>query len=103
MKTGCKVTTAEEVLVAKGENLVANATDTVAMLSPVQKLIFLSSKESMYIWIHMQYLVINACSFLPPVQRGKVIYPGPHQVIPQAQIQGMRMMWNPSPTTKCKF
>ena len=35
MKTGRKVTTAEEVLVAKGENLVANATDTVAMSSPV--------------------------------------------------------------------
>ena len=35
MKTGHKVATAEEVLVAKGENLVANATDTVAMSSPV--------------------------------------------------------------------
>ena len=34
MKTDGKVATAEEVLVAKGENLVANATDTVAMLSP---------------------------------------------------------------------
>ena len=35
MKTGHKVATAEEVLVTKGENLVANATDTVAMSSPV--------------------------------------------------------------------
>ena len=35
MKTGHKVVTAEEVLVTKGENLVANATDTVAMSSPV--------------------------------------------------------------------
>ena len=34
MKTDGKVATAEEVLVAKGENLVANATDTVATLSP---------------------------------------------------------------------
>ena len=34
MKTGRKVATAEEVSVAKGENLVANATDTVAMSSP---------------------------------------------------------------------
>ena len=35
MKTGHKVVTAEEVLVAKGEILVTNATDTVAMSSPV--------------------------------------------------------------------
>ena len=35
MKTGRKVATAEEVSVAKGENLVANATDMVAMSSPV--------------------------------------------------------------------
>ena len=35
MKTGHKVATAEEVLVAKCENVVANATDTVAMSSPV--------------------------------------------------------------------
>ena len=34
MKTGRKVATAEEFSVAKGENLVANATNTVAMLSP---------------------------------------------------------------------
>ena len=34
MKTGHKVATAEEVLVTKGKNLVANATDTVAMSSP---------------------------------------------------------------------
>ena len=34
MKTGCKVATAEEFSVAKGENLVANATNTVAMSSP---------------------------------------------------------------------
>ena len=36
MKTGSKVATAEEVSVAKGENLVANATDTVAMSSTVK-------------------------------------------------------------------
>ena len=35
MKTGRKVATAEEFSVAKGENLVANATNTVAMSSPV--------------------------------------------------------------------
>ena len=34
MKTGRKVATAEEFSVAKGENLVANATNTVAMSSP---------------------------------------------------------------------
>ena len=34
MKTGRKVATAEGVLVVKGENLVPNVTDTVAMLSP---------------------------------------------------------------------
>ena len=33
-KKGRKFATAEEVLVAKGETLVANATDTVAMSSP---------------------------------------------------------------------
>ena len=36
MKTGSKVATAEKVSVAKGENFVANATDTVAMSSPVK-------------------------------------------------------------------
>ena len=36
MKTGRKVATAEEVLVAKGENLVANATDIVIMSSPAK-------------------------------------------------------------------
>ena len=36
MKTGHKVATAEEVSVAKGENLVANVTDRVAMSSPVR-------------------------------------------------------------------
>ena len=35
MKTGHKVATGEEVLVTKGENLVANATDTIAMSGPV--------------------------------------------------------------------
>ena len=35
VKTGQKVATAEEVLVAKGKNLVANATDTLALSSPV--------------------------------------------------------------------
>lgn len=35
VKTGQKVVTAEEVLVAKGKNLVANATDTLALSSPV--------------------------------------------------------------------
>ena len=34
MKTGRKVATSEEFSVAKGENLVANATNTVAMSSP---------------------------------------------------------------------
>ena len=33
VKTGHKVATAEEVLVAKGKNLVANATDTLALSS----------------------------------------------------------------------
>ena len=37
MKTGRKVATAEEFSVAKGENLVANATNTVAMSSPEVK------------------------------------------------------------------
>lgn len=35
VKTGQKVATAEDVLVAKGKNLVANATDTLALSSPV--------------------------------------------------------------------
>lgn len=35
VKTGQKVATAEEVLVTKGKNLVANATDTLALSSPV--------------------------------------------------------------------
>ena len=35
VKTSHKVATAEEVLVTKGKNLVANATDTLAMSSPV--------------------------------------------------------------------
>ena len=34
MKTGRKVATAEEVSVTKGENLVANVTNSVAMSSP---------------------------------------------------------------------
>ena len=37
MKTGRKVATAEEFSVAKEENLVANATNTVAMSSPVKE------------------------------------------------------------------
>ena len=45
MKTDCKVATAEEVLVAKGENLVPNVTDTVAMSSPATGCLCKSSQQ----------------------------------------------------------
>ena len=46
MKTGRKVATAEEFSVAKGENLVANATNTVAMSGPERiVVVWISSKR----------------------------------------------------------
>ena len=46
MKTDRKVATAEEVLVAKGENFVTNVTDTVAMSSPTTGCLCKSSQQS---------------------------------------------------------
>ena len=55
MKIGLKVVTAEEVSVAKGENLVTNnATDTVAMSSPVNSP---TSREKFQICCTDMYLI----------------------------------------------
>jgi len=45
VKTDRKVATAEEVLVAKGENLVTNVTDTVALTSPATGCLCKSSQQ----------------------------------------------------------
>ena len=52
MKTDRKVATAEEVLVAKGKNLVPNVTDTVAMSSPATGCLCKSSQQPGSFWPH---------------------------------------------------